>query len=492
MVYIQLLLLTASLGFSSAFLPQQSAIVDSRTAKASETAHFSSSSDGNSGGLSRRQAGELAFAAVGLGISYAGTREVDPTDYGLWGILPIGPYKKKKTVLETIVPDKVWTLTQKFGILDVQVPSRMTIIKMSDGGLFVYDPVAATPECIDLVSEIVAQHGPIKHIAVGSVALEHKAYGGVFAQKFPGAQVWLQPGQYSFPVDLPNSFLGYPKDRTNIMPASIDQAPADWKKDFDFATLTIISRDGAFGETVFFHKATHTLLVTDTAVQVTDDIPKIYESDHAPLLFHARDTVTDIVEDTPEALRKGWRRVQLFGLYFMPSPIIIKDLKTSLDERRPEINSDFAGVYPWDWVGDEEASWRGLTGTGKGGPLVAPILQVLLLNRSPIEVLDFADKVAAWPIQRIIPAHLKNDLKFTGADYRNAFGFLEEQGVPKSFPKPLDADLQTLRDAEVSLIASGAIVKAPPKVGGKYSRAEIIAQTSYKCRGDVCAPKAAP
>jgi hypothetical protein len=271
------------------------------------------------------------------------------------------------------------------------------------------------------------------------------------------------------------------------MPASIDQAPADWKKDFDFATLTIISRDGAFGETVFFHKATHTLLVTDTAVQVTDDIPKIYESDHAPLLFHARDTVTDIVEDTPEALRKGWRRVQLFGLYFMPSPIIIKDLKTSLDERRPEINSDFAGVYPWDWVGDEEASWRGLTGTGKGGPLVAPILQVLLLNRSPIEVLDFADKVAAWPIQRIIPAHLKNDLKFTGADYRNAFGFLEEQGVPKSFPKPLDADLQTLRDAEVSLIASGAIVKAPPKVGGKYSRAEIIAQTSYKCRGDVCA-----
>jgi hypothetical protein len=124
--------------------------------------------------------------------------------------------------------------------------------------------------------------------------------------------------------------------------------------------------------------------------------------------------------------------------------------------------------------------------------LVAPILQVLLLNRSPVEILDFADKVAAWPIQWIIPAHLKNDLKFTGADYRKSFGFLEEQGVPEGFPKPLDADLQFLRDAEVGLLASGAVVKSPPKVGGKYSRAEIIAQTPYRCRGDICAPHASP
>jgi hypothetical protein len=498
MVDIRLFLVAVSLPLSSAFLPRSGISKDSSqiTAnEASETARFSGASNENSpgGGLSRRQVGELAFAATGLGISYAGTREVDPTDYGLWGILPVGTYKKKKTVKETIVPNKVWTLEQKFGILDVQVPLRMTVIKMSDGGLFVYNPIAATPECIDLVGEIVAQHGPVRHIAVGSVALEHKAYAGVFAQKFPGAQVWLQPGQYSFPVDLPNSFLGYPKDRTNIMPASIDQAPAEWQKDFDLATLgPIISRDGAFGETVFFHKATNTLLVTDTALQASDDIPKIYETDHAPLLFHARDTVTDIVKDTPETLRKGWRRVQLFGLYFMPSPIVIKDAKTAFDERRPDINADFGGVYPWDWVGDEEASWRGLAGTGKGGPLVAPILQVLLLNRSPVEILEFADKVAAWPIQRIIPAHLKNDLKFTGADYRKSFGFLEEKGVPEGFPKPLDADLQTLRDAEVTLLASGAIVKAPPKVGGKYSRAEIIAQTTYRCRGDICAPKASP
>jgi hypothetical protein len=123
---------------------------------------------------------------------------------------------------------------------------------------------------------------------------------------------------------------------------------------------------------------------------------------------------------------------------------------------------------------------------------VAPILQTLILNRNPIEVLDFADKVAQWPIQRIIPAHLKNNLKFTGQDYRKAFGFLEARGVPRGFPKPLDADLQLLRSAEENLVQNGAIAPCPPLPGGKFSRAQILAMTVYRCRVDVCAPRASP
>ncbi|GKY97298.1 hypothetical protein MPSEU_000688200 [Mayamaea pseudoterrestris] len=443
--------------------------------------------------LSRRQVGELSVAAVGLTVTALGTAEPKPTDYGLWGILPVGPYKTKKTIRETIVSNQLWTLDQKFGILNVQVPVRMTIMKLSGGGLLVYNPIAATKECLALVNDICRTHGPIKHILVGSVALEHKVYAGVFAQKFKDAQVWLTPGQYSFPSNLPESFLGFPAGRTRMMPRTIEDAPQDWKQDLDIAVLgPIISRDGAFAETVLLHKPTKTLVCTDTALQVTDEVPSIYEQtdDHEPLLYHARDTVTDIVQDTPATRRKGWRRICLFGLYFMPSAITIKDAKTAIDERRPDIDSDFLGIYPWDWDGDEEASWKGLT--GDRGVLVAPILQVLLLNRSPVEVLDFANKVAKWPVQRIIPAHLKNNIKATAKDYRAAFGFLEASGVPKGFPKPLDADLQTLRDAEVSLIASGAIAKAPPKVGGKYSRADVIAETVYRCRAGVCAPKSSP
>jgi len=160
-----------------------------RTARSTRNAAtylFSSpspSSDAGQSGLSRRQVGELAIAATGLGITALGTREVDPTDYGLWGILPVGTYKSKKTIRETIVPGKIWTFDQKFGILNVQVPLRMTIIRMKDG-LFVYNPIAATPECVGLVRELEKEYGPVRHVVVGSVALEHKAYAGVFAQKF--------------------------------------------------------------------------------------------------------------------------------------------------------------------------------------------------------------------------------------------------------------------------------------------------------------------
>lgn len=440
------------------------------------------------GGLSRRQFAEISVAGVGLGISFLGTREVKPTDYGLWGILPVGTYKSKKTLMKEIVPGKIWTLDQKFGILNVQVPLRMTVVKLSDGGLWCYNPVAATQEVVSMLKGLIEEYGPLKHIVVGSVALEHKVYAGVLAQKLPDTRVWLQPGQYSFPTDLPNSFLGFPSSRTKTIPKSAAEAPEDWK-DFDFLTLgPLISKDGAFGETVFLHKGTKTLIVTDTVLEVTEEVPEICAIDPQPLLYHARDTVTQVVENTEEVRKRGWRRIALFGLFFTPSAIDIKDADVAFKERRPEIDSDFIGIYPWDWVRDDKASFDALT----GGLLVAPILQTLILNREPIEVLDFADAVSKWNFERIIPAHFKNDLKYNGSDFRRAYTFLEEAGEPKGQPKPLAGDLKLLRDAEQSLLISGAIAPCPPLPGGKFSREEILKQTIYQCRKDVCAPQASP
>jgi hypothetical protein len=424
--------------------------------------------------LSRRQLGELTVATIGIGVSFWGTREVKPTDYGLWGVLPVGTYKSRKTLSKEIVPGKIWTFDQKFGILNVQVPLRTTVVKLSEGGLFVYNPVAATPEFVDMLKDLISRHGPLKHIVVGSVALEHKVYAGVLAQKFPKAQVWLTPGQYSFPINLPVSFLGFPSSRTKIVPQRPEDAPPEWNKDFDFLTLgPFRSRDGAFGETVFRHKESKTLIVTDTVLEVTEEVPEICELEPSPLLYHARDTITDVVENTPETRKIGWRRVALFGLFFTPSAIDIKDADVAFKERRPDINPDFIGIYPWDWVGDDKASFDAL----RGGLLVAPILQTLILNRHPVEVLEFADTISKWDIKRIIPAHFKNDLKYNGDDFRKAFTFLEAKGVPKGLPRPLDGDLIFLRESEVGLIASGAIAPCPPLPGGRYSREEILSQT---------------
>ena len=296
----------------------------SSSPKTSSRTLLQQSSENTNNELSRRQVGELAIASIGLGGSFLATREVKPTDYGLYGVLPVGPYKSKATIFETIVPDQVWTMDQKFGILNVQVPVRTTIVKLSGGGLLVYNPIAATQECLMYVKKLEEQYGPVKYIVLGSVAIEHKVYAGVFAQKFPSAQVFLQEGQYSFPSNLPNSFLGFPLGRTQSIPSANKDAP--WKDDFDHLTLgPIISKDGAFGETVLYHKATKTLICTDTVLEVSEEVPPIFNQDPEPLLYHARNTVTDVLPDTPETRKVGWRRVVLFGLFFQPSAIKIKD-----------------------------------------------------------------------------------------------------------------------------------------------------------------------
>ena len=80
---------------------------------------------------------------------------------------------------------------------------------------------------------------------------------------------------------------------------------------------------GGFGETAFFHKETKTLLVTDTIIRVDDEPPAIIQEDPRSLIYHSRDRMSDIVDDTPENRRKGLRRMVLFGLFFQPAGINI-------------------------------------------------------------------------------------------------------------------------------------------------------------------------
>ena len=132
---------------------------------------------------------------------------------------------------------------------------------------------------------------------------------------------------------MPPELTGFPVGRTRVLPADAKDTP--WSQDFDQATLgPFISRDGAYGETAFFHKATKSLFVTDAVQQVSPEIPKIFLLDEAakkPLLYHARDGILDRIDASDmRQLEKGWRRVQLFGLYFMPAAIDIHSLSQSL------------------------------------------------------------------------------------------------------------------------------------------------------------------
>ena len=145
----------------------------------------------------------------------------DSQDYywRFWANVPIYPYSKRRTIRQEVIKDTIWTFDQLQGIFYVVVPIRMTVIKLESGGLLVYAPVAPTGECIHLVEELVEQHGDVKYIILPTISgLEHKNCVGPFARQFPQSQVYVAPHQWSFPLNLPLSWLGFPAKRTHILP----------------------------------------------------------------------------------------------------------------------------------------------------------------------------------------------------------------------------------------------------------------------------------
>jgi hypothetical protein len=116
--------------------------------------------------------------------------------------VPLYPYGRRRTLRTEVVKDTVWTFDQLQGILYVVVPIRMTVVKLEAGGLLIYAPVAPTRECIRLVKELVAKHGDVKYIILPTISgLEHKVFVGPFARRFPNAQVFVAPNQWSFPAE---------------------------------------------------------------------------------------------------------------------------------------------------------------------------------------------------------------------------------------------------------------------------------------------------
>ena len=148
------------------------------------------------------------------------------------------------------------------------VPVRSTVIRLSGGGLFVNNPVAPTQECIELMRELESKCGPVKYIVLSSLALEHKGTTGAFAANFPASSVYVQPGQYSFPVNLPVNFFFPFGKKIREIPSNSSEAP--WYGEIDHAILGPLRPPGigGFAETAFFHRPSKTLLVTDAIVKV--------------------------------------------------------------------------------------------------------------------------------------------------------------------------------------------------------------------------------
>jgi len=435
-----------------------------------------------------------------------------------FSLLPLeGTYTDRLTVQQAIVENRIWTHDQLQGVVNVDVPVRQTVVKLSEksgGGLWVHNPVAPTPELLEMMRRLEERHGPVRHVVLGTVALEHKATFGDFASYFPNATVWVQPGQWSFPLQVPIELLGVrqrgPKlreipvsdPRTNrlVEPLSVGYryyaneergGPVpEWISDFDYEVLGPFRfrSVGAFSETAFYHESTRTLIVTDAVVRASDDPPPVLQRDPKALLYHARDSAFDIVHatDTPENRRRGWRRMVQFGLVFFPSRITVtSSVKEALEDAKrvpPDVKKLGRGaipgdgsLYPWTWNdGDaDSANFRALTRNGR--PFCPPILTKLILDREPAATLAWVDRVATRfrDMKRIIPCHLDNDIAVRNSKpFYDAFDPLRTGGgvgtaAEKQRHRPLAEDLALLQRASDTLTELGVV--APSQVDADAS-----------------------
>ncbi|ALF53714.1 hypothetical protein ACX27_14075 [Nostoc piscinale CENA21] len=401
------------------------------------------------------------------------TEQIHPQDisWPFWPIVPLYPYSRRRTIRKEVIKDTIWTFDQLQGIFYVVVPIRMTVVRLDAGGLLVYAPVAPTKECLQMMQELVAEHGDVKYIILPTISgIEHKVFVGPFARCFANAQVFVAPNQWSFPLNLPLSWLGLPGKRTQVLPEYSSQAP--FGDEFDYAILkTIDLGPGKFTEVAFLHKRSHTLLVTDAVVSIPEEPPAIVQLDPYPLLFHAKEKGSDVVADNQANRCKGWQRITLFALYFQPSVLdvpawgeVFRDALKAPERSRKA----YFGLFPFKWQNNWQRSFQALRGDGR--LFVAPVLQALILNRAPRETLDWADKVASWDFQWIIPCHFDAPIKAQPQQFRQAFSFLEKQPVASaglfnssSYPLPED-DFKLLRDIDAGLNQTGIVPPAKEKI----------------------------
>eukprot|EP00890_Picochlorum_soloecismus_P001277 jgi/Picsp_1/214/NSC_00213-R1_protein len=362
---------------------------------------------------------------------------------------PLGPLTKRRTIRREIEKGVMWTFEQpqSLGFSNVTTNVRMTVIKLKSGGLWVHAPVAPTSECIKLLKELEA---PVEYIILPTFAYEHKIFVGPFSRKFPKAQVFIAPRQWSWPINLPPQLFGIFAKGT----LKNNDTDTPWGDEIEQKVLVSSVGIGPYIEVAFFHKRTKTLLVTDAVISVpSNPSPLVEESnliDAAKSNFFVKvlagdqanepvngvplqpDTLTTAVKDL------GWKRMALQILYIVPG-----------DLRDP--NKGFAAIA--------------------NKLIVGPILKTLVFSTEPELSKEWVDDICrSWNFRQIVPAHFTAPIKAGPKDLRNAFDFLYSQDASKPaglfglFPSQTrskaqypEEDIKALDAAKRFLIKVGAV-----------------------------------
>ena len=351
--------------------------------------------------------------------------EINNKTWKWWPLFPLYPYGQKKTVFNELLENQIWSLEQIQGLYYVAVPIRMTIIKVSDG-LMLINPLPPTTELIEEIKKLTLIHGRVKTIVLPTASgLEHKIGLPALARVFKEADIWVCPGQWSFPINLPLDFIGIPSKRTKVL--FEDGTP--YSDEFVWNSLGPVNLGlGRFQEISCFHKPTSTLLVTDAIVGIDRNPPRIFDYDPTPLLFHSRESGDESLLDSPEARKKGWLRLILFSSYLKPAKLKIPSLKeivkNSFKKDLRNQKSHF-GIFPFLWADDWEDSLSEITIEENVKIQIAPVLKKLIFPKSKEILINWLMALKEFKnMKYLISAHYSAPVNFTIEDVSQLIDFI--------------------------------------------------------------------
>jgi hypothetical protein len=144
-------------------------------------------------------------------------------------------------VLEPIA-DRVWVKARLLRFAGVETGTRMTVVRLADGGLFVHSPIplrGGTREAVDAL-------GPVRAIVAPS--LFHHLSVGEWVRAYPDAVVCACPG-----LERKRRDLGWQR-------VLGDEPEKEWRGEIDQVFFAARSLEN---EVVFFHRPSRTLICAD-------------------------------------------------------------------------------------------------------------------------------------------------------------------------------------------------------------------------------------
>jgi len=153
------------------------------------------------------------------------------------------------THLPKEVGKNIWTMDgPNIVFAGASMHTRTTIVKLADGNLWIHSPIEYSNEIaqtiVKLGGEVVALIAPNKF---------HYMFVDQWASAYPSAQVFAESSLMAKVSSL--------KDSTKLT----NKAPSLYAVDID---QTIFAGNRMFQETVFFHKASKTLILTDLMINL--------------------------------------------------------------------------------------------------------------------------------------------------------------------------------------------------------------------------------